>query len=84
MQISGDADGRVNIRMIERLTRTYVGTLRSDGSFSASGTGSLGSYNYEGQISGQVSGNSVQGSERLSFNSGCPDRQVEYRFTGNR
>jgi len=84
VQVTGDPDGRMKLQMLERLVRVYNGALRSDGTFTANGSGSLGGYNYTAVISGQISGNSIQGTERLTFSSGCADRQVEYRFTGTR
>jgi hypothetical protein len=74
----------VTITIKERQNRTYTGTIQSNGNFSASGNGSWGYHAYQGQIQGQINGNSISGTESMNFTMGCPDRQVAYRFTGNR
>jgi hypothetical protein len=85
VQISGNTDGsRVVVSVMERLSRTYSGSMQSNGMFSASGSGNLDGYAYSGQISGQVSGNSVQATEVLYFSSGCPGKQVVYRISGSK
>ena len=74
----------LTIRMIERQTRVYAGTVQPTGAFQAAGTGDLGGFAYNGQVSGQVSGASIQGTETLNFTTGCPGRTVIYEFTGSR
>jgi hypothetical protein len=74
----------VTVTIKERQNRTYTGTIQSNGTFSASGNGSWGYHAYQGQIQGQINGNSISGTESMNFTMGCPDRQVAYRFTGNR
>jgi hypothetical protein len=84
-QISGNTDGsRIAVTVMERLSRAYSGSMQSNGTFSASGSGNLDGYAYSGQISGQVSGNSVQATEVLYFSSGCPGKQVVYRISGSK
>jgi hypothetical protein len=85
IQIAGSSDGsRVTVTLIESLTRSYMGTMQSNGTFNASGTGSLDGYVFAGQISGQVSGNSIQANELLNLSSGCPGKQVSYRINGSK
>ncbi len=87
LQISGNKDGSgLTIRMIERLTRVYTGTMQSNYSYVVAGTGNLDGFGYAGTITGQVGsgGTTVQGTETLTFNSGCPGRVVAYQFSGSR
>ena len=85
VQLSGNTDGSsTTIRMIESLTRTYSGTMDTSGKYSGSGSGNLNGFAYSGQITGAVSGNSIQGDETLNFSSGCPGKQVVYHFTGSK
>jgi hypothetical protein len=85
IQIAGSSDGsRIEIILVEQLTRSYMGSMQSNGTFSASGSGSLDGFAYTGQISGQVSGNSIQANELMNFSSGCPGKQVAYRLSGSK
>ena len=85
LQVSGNADGSaLTARLIERLVRTYAGTMQTSGSFTGSGSGNLDGFIYSGTMTGQVTGSLIQGTETLNFTSGCPGRQVVYQFTGNR
>jgi Bacterial Ig-like domain (group 2) len=83
LQASGDSNGsNVTIRLIERLTRLYLGAVQPSGAFAATGNGDLNGFVYTGTISGQATATTVQGVETLNFSSGCPGRQVVYQFTG--
>ena len=83
LQASGNSDGsNVTFRLIERLTRVYLGAVQPSGAFQATGNGDLGGFVYTGTISGQATSTTVQGVETLNFSSGCPGRQVVYQFTG--
>ncbi len=83
LQASGNSDGsNLTVRLIERLTRVYLGTGQASGAFQATGNGDLGGFVYSGTISGQATSTTVQGVETLNFTSGCPGRQVVYQFTG--
>jgi uncharacterized protein YjdB len=85
VQLSGNSDGTsLTARMIERLTRVYAGTMAPQGSFSSSGTGDLNGFSYSGTLTGQVTGNTIQGVETLNFTTGCPGRQVVYQFSGSK
>src|SRR3954469_14378091 len=62
VNINGNKDGTaLAIRMIERLTRIYAGTMQSDGRYSGTGTGNLDGFTYNGSIAGAVSANSLTG-----------------------
>ena len=82
LQVTTDGS-RIVARMIERLTRIYTGTIQPNGNFTASGNGNLNTLTYTGQIEGQVSGNSISGTEMLNIQNGC-GKQVSYRFSGNK
>ena len=83
IQVSGNSDGsNVTMRLIERLTRIYNGSVKSDGTFNATGSGNLDGFQYTGTLIGQATPSTVQGTETLNFNSGCPGKQVVYQFTG--
>jgi hypothetical protein len=82
LQASGTDGSNVTIRMIERLTRSYLGAVQPSGAFQATGNGDLNGFVYTGTISGQATATTVQGVETLNFSSGCPGRQVVYQFTG--
>lgn len=87
VQVSGNADGTSQtIRMIERLTRVYSGTLQTTGTYSGTGTGNLDGFQYSGTITGQISsdGRTIQGIETLNFSTGCPNRVVAYQFSGSK
>ena len=85
VQLSGANDGaNLTLRMIERLTRVYSGTMQANGFYNASGTGNLNGYEYSGRIYGVVTGNTIAGFETLDFTSGCPGKQVVYQFNGNK
>jgi len=85
VNINGNKDGTaLAIRMIERLTRIYAGTMQSDGRYSGTGTGNLDGFTYNGSIAGAVSANSLTGTETLNFTTGCPGKQVVYQYSGNR
>lgn len=89
VQLSGTAT-TVTVRIVERgITRSYNGQIGGDGSFSAvngngttSSTGWGPSHTYSGSVSGRVSGNTVTGSERLNFTSGCPGQVLVINFSG--
>ena len=78
VQLSGTAT-TITVRVVERgITRSYNGTIAGDGSFSAvtgngstSSTGWYPSHDYTGSVTGRVSGNTVTGTERLNFTTGC-------------
>jgi hypothetical protein len=74
----------VKVTVKERMNRTYTGTIQSNGTFNASGAGNFGYHAFQAQIQGQINGNSISGTEAMNFTMGCPDRQVAYRFNGNR
>lgn len=80
---SGTDSSRVVARMIERLTRSYTGTIQQDGSFSAAGNGGWSTLTYTGQIVGRVNGNTISGTETLNIQNGC-GKQVVYSFTGSK
>lgn len=91
VQLSGTAT-TITVRIIERgITRSYNGTIAGDGTFSAvtgngstSSTGWSPSHDYTGSVTGRVSGNSVSGTERLNFTSGCPGQVLVINFGGAR
>lgn len=91
VQLSGTAT-TITVRIVERgITRSYNGTIAGDGTFSAvtgngstSSTGWYPSHDYTGSVSGRVSGNSVSGTERLNFTTGCPGQVVVINFGGAR
>ena len=83
--ITGQNDGtNLDVRMVERLTRLYLGTMQPNGTFTANGTGNLDGFIYSGTIAGTSTGNTITGTEILNFSSGCPGRSVQYNFTGNK
>ena len=85
LRLTGNNDGsNLMAQLVERLTRTYQGAMTSNGSFNATGTGNLDGFIYSGTIFGQVTGNSVTGTETMNFSAGCPGRQVIYGFTGTK
>jgi hypothetical protein len=65
-------------------THSYRGQVASDGSFTASGGGSLQGRVFGGTLSGQVSGRSLTANETLNFTGGCPGRTAAYSYTGSR
>jgi hypothetical protein len=91
VQLSGTAT-TITVRIVERgITRGYNGTIAGDGTFSAvtgngstSSTGWYPSHDYTGSVSGRVSGNSVSGTERLNFTTGCPGQVLVINFGGAR
>jgi hypothetical protein len=70
--ITANADGTLQVRVIERQTRLYNGTIQVSGSYSASGG--------PGSVSGQITGNSINQDERIN----CAQGVVIYRETGSK
>ena len=85
LQVTSTGDSRVTVRMIERLTRVYSGAVQQVGigSLSATGSGSLSTLTYTGQLVAQVNGNSISGTETLNIQNGC-QKQVVYSFAGSK
>jgi hypothetical protein len=85
VSLSGNKDGTaLTIRLIEQLTRIYNGTMQASGSYSGTGSGNLGGFNYNGTVAGAVGsgGATITGQETLNFTTGCPGRMVVYSFAG--
>jgi hypothetical protein len=70
------------VRMIERLTREYMGMLNATGAFNATGSGNLDGFQYSGTVAGMATATTIQGTETLNFTTGCAGKQVVYQFTG--
>lgn len=94
--ITGNADGS-SVTITVRLPRppdanprTYTGTIKPDGTFSATGSGVIqpsASSNWTGSISGRVSGGTITATEtvQLAANSWCTtgQRTIVYQHTGS-
>ncbi len=91
VQLSGTTT-TVTVRIIERgITRSYNGTIAGDGTFAAanangttSGSSWMTYHVYSGTITGRVTGNSISGTERLNFTSGCPGQLLVLTFGGSK
>ena len=86
--------------MTERgTTRAYSGSMDPDGSFSARGGGVFAGepepaqggprlpewlHDFNGRVSGKVTGRNIQGSESVTFGDPCPDRTLQLSFTGSK
>jgi hypothetical protein len=97
LTLSGNADGSgFRAVIVERgTTRVYGGSMRADGSFSGSGggvfAGAIGrlpgpifKHDFTGNISGRVIGNSVSGTEAVTFGAPCPGRVLSLDFSGSK
>ncbi|HEX9368522.1 MAG TPA: hypothetical protein VF921_17970 [Vicinamibacterales bacterium] len=83
--VGGIADGsNLTLRMIERLTRAYAGSMQSSGSYSGTGSGNLDGFAYTGTVSGTATNTTVSGIETLNFSTGCPGKMVVYAFSGTK
>lgn len=83
--LGGNRDGTaLAVRIVEQVTRTYNGTLQSNGVYSANGSGNLNGFNYTGTVAGAVGGGgaTITGQETMNFTTGCAGRLVVYSFTG--
>jgi hypothetical protein len=70
--ITANADGTLQVRVIERQTRPYSGSIQVSGSFTASGS--------TGSLTGQITGNSIVADERIN----CAQGVVIYHETGSK
>jgi uncharacterized protein YjdB len=85
--VSANKDGSAaTIRMIEKLTREYSGTVATSGAYTGAGTGNLSGFTYSGTITGNIGGGgtTITGTETLNFTSGCPGKMVIYQFSGTK
>jgi hypothetical protein len=92
-KIEGNANGSsMTITIVERgTTRTYSGTLKSDGSFSGNGGGVIAGFTpprnkheYTGSVSGTSNGTRVDATEFVDFTIPCPGAKMQIGYSGNK
>jgi hypothetical protein len=95
--LSGGADGRnVDMKIVERgTTRTYKGSMQTDGKFSGGGGGVIAGivarlgpiiwkHDYTGGIEGRVTGRSISGTESILYGAPCPGKILDIGFSGSK
>jgi len=91
-ELVGNASGSdVRMRINERVEREYRGGIDTNGRFSGTSSGVIltgldidPNHDYDGVLTGQVTGNSVLANERITFGLGCPGNVVVLEISGNR
>jgi hypothetical protein len=93
INLNGRTDGSgLTVTIVERgTTRTYGGTLRTDGTFNGSGGGVIAGFargpakhDYTGDVSGTVSGRNINATENVLFGQPCPGRTMKILYSGSR
>jgi hypothetical protein len=95
INLDSRSDGsNLTVTIVERgTTRTYRGTLRTDGTFSGGGGGVIAGltlttgeqkHDYTGDVAGTVSGRSISATENVLFGAPCPGRTMKINYTGSR
>ena len=86
--ITLNSDGsNFRVQVVEQVTRLYIGSITSGGSFNASGSNNFFSFQTTGTLSGTISGNSIIADETINFSAGCPPplpKTVVYHDTGSK
>jgi len=92
-KIEGNASGSsMLITIVERgTTRTYNGSIKSDGSFSGNGGGIIAGFSppqnkheYTGSVSGTSTGSRVDATEFVTFTIPCPGAKMQIGYTGGK
>jgi hypothetical protein len=93
IKLEGRSDGSgLTVTIVERgTTRTYAGTLRTDGSFNGGGGGVIAgitkgqsNHDYTGDVVGVVSGRNINATENVVFGAPCPGRTMKITYSGSR
>jgi hypothetical protein len=93
VKLEGLSNGSgLTVTIVERgTTRTYRGTLRTDGTFSGTGGGAIAGitkgeqkHDYTGDVAGTVSGRNINATENVLFGAPCPGRTMKITYTGSR
>jgi hypothetical protein len=95
INLDARSDGsNLTVTIVERgTTRTYRGTLRTDGTFSGGGGGVIAGititpgeqkHDYTGDVTGTVSGRSISATENVLFGAPCPGRTMKITYAGSR
>jgi len=93
INLDARSDGsNLTVTIVERgTTRTYRGTLRTDGTFSGGGGGVIAGltrgeekHDYTGDVAGTVSGRSINATENVLFGAPCPGRTMKITYAGSR
>ena len=92
-KLEGQSNGsNLTVTIVERgTTRTYKGTLRTDGTFNGVGGGAIAGittgqqkHEYTGDVAGTVSGRNISATENVLFGAPCPGRTMKITYNGNR
>jgi hypothetical protein len=61
-------------------------TIQTNGSYSGQGTNTFSRFTATSTVSGQITGNQINGTESLNFSAGCvpPPKVVTYSYTGTK
>ena len=92
-KIEGTTSGSsMTITIVERgTTRTYNGSIKTDGSFSGTGGGIIAGFSppqekheYNGSVSGTSTGSRVDATEFVTFTIPCPGAKMQIGYSGSK
>jgi hypothetical protein len=92
-KIDGSPNGSsMTITIVERgTTRTYLGSIKGDGSFNGTGGGIIAGFSppknqheYNGSVSGTATGSKLNATEFVTFTIPCAGAQMQISYTGSK